>query len=211
MKKEKTKTPASKIVKYLRELSVVVIGIAITLSVNNLLTTRSEKKDMALYLNAVKLELETNLGELEWLTETVEKEVSYSRYLLSNDKNALHPDTIRFYAQSISAILPVRNAFEMFKTSGSMRFVKDKAILLSIWAAYYDLDGLEMHLDKYHNNEKYAELTKEMQLKREGKPIAVPLYDFYTSRAEYTLSLLQNCKSAKSSLEEAIAKIETIL
>ncbi|MDR1602591.1 MAG: hypothetical protein LBS42_09220 [Tannerella sp.] len=96
MRKIKIKISAGKIVTCLCELSIVVIGIAIMLSVNNWLTTRNEKKDMALYLNAVKLELETNLADLE-----------------------------------------------MFKVSGSMRFVKDKEVLLSIRTAYFKLEMLK--------------------------------------------------------------------
>jgi hypothetical protein len=64
MNKIKTKTLIIKIGKYLRKLSIVVVGIAITLYVNNYLTTRTKKKDMALYLNAVKMELKTDLKNL---------------------------------------------------------------------------------------------------------------------------------------------------
>jgi hypothetical protein len=115
------KIPAKKIASYLRELSIVIVGIAITLSINNRLTTRNEKKDMTLYLNAVKLELEANLEDLEWLTENVEKEISYFRYLSSYEKNSLDPDSIRRYAPDYSIVVAIAkdNAFKMFKTSGT--------------------------------------------------------------------------------------------
>ncbi|MDR1199588.1 MAG: hypothetical protein LBK94_11380 [Prevotellaceae bacterium] len=214
MKHLKTKIPAGKIAKYLRELSVVVIGIAITLSVNSWLTTRNEKKDMALYLNAVKLELETNLVNIKWLTGEVEKEVGYSRYLLSHDKNALDPDSIRFYESehySIRGVIAKFNAFDMFKASGSMRYIKGKEVLVSIWDAYSDLETYKLQLMDYHNKEKYEEGKREMQLKQEGKPIAVPMYGFYTSQMKYTFDMLDGCKRAVSALENAIEKIETVL
>ena len=45
-----------KIGKYLREISVVVIGVAITLFASFLLTNSNEKKDIALYLSSLKME-----------------------------------------------------------------------------------------------------------------------------------------------------------
>ncbi|MDR0421081.1 MAG: hypothetical protein LBH30_06515 [Prevotellaceae bacterium] len=202
-----------KIMKYLRELSVVVIGIAITLSANNWLTARSEKKDMALYFNAVKLELETNLHDLEWLTGAIEKEINYSMYLLSHDKNTLDPDSIQYYADDyylLNSVMTLSNAFEMFKISGSMRFVKDKEVLLSLWNAYIRIEETKMDMD-IHNREKYEEIKKEKMLEQAGKPVAVPMYDFYTLRLEYTLGVLYGCKNTKSTLEEALAKIDTAL
>jgi hypothetical protein len=210
MYKIKTKISGGTVAKYLRELSVVVIGIAITLSVSNWLSGRSEKKDMTLYLNAVKLEMEENLVELGWLTGKIEEEVSYSNYLLSHDKNALHSDSLQYYAPrsySIRGMSSTSNAFEMFKTSGSMRFIKDKDILLSIWDAYYNLEMCEFQLVNYHNKEKYEEVKKEMQLKKEGKPVAVPMYDFYTSEMSFTFDMLDGCKRALSALEKGIARI----
>jgi hypothetical protein len=197
--------------KYLRELSVVVIGVAITLSAGQWISNHSEKQDMALYLNMVKLELETNLEDLNWMTGYVEDEARYSHYLLSHAKNALEPDSIRPYGDGIHAIRSITNssnAFEMFKASGSMRFIKDKNMLLAIWRAYMKLKIQEIHLDVYHNRDKLEELKKAIQLQKEGKPAAVPMYDFYVSPLEYTFSLLHGCEIAKSSLEEAIAKIE---
>jgi hypothetical protein len=211
MSKIKTKISVGAVAKYLRELSVVVIGIAITLSVNSWLTTRNEKKDMALYLDAVKMELEKNLEGIIWMTEMAEEEVNYSHYLLSHDKNALNPDSIRHYGGDSYAIRSntiISNAFEMFKASGSMRFIKNKEILLSIWDAYSNLEKEEIQLDLYHNKDKFTELKKEMQLEKEGKPVAVPMYDFYTSPIKYSFQLLYRSKMVKSTLEETIAKIE---
>jgi hypothetical protein len=205
----KTKLSLGAIAKYLRELSVVVIGIAITLSVSSRLATRGEKKDMELYLNAVKIELEKNLEGVVWMMKMAEEEVNYSNYLLSHDKNALDPDTIRQYdSYAIRSNTVISNAFEMFKTSGSMRFIKNKEVLLAIWDAYSNLEKEEIQVDLYHNKDKFEELKKEMQLKKEGKPVAVPMYDYYTSPIEYSFQLLRRSKLVKAALEETIVKIE---
>ncbi|MDR2057610.1 MAG: hypothetical protein LBP83_04895 [Dysgonamonadaceae bacterium] len=64
MNRIKIKTLARKGGKYTRELSIVVVGIAITLSINNWFATKTERKDTTLYLDAVTLELKTNLESL---------------------------------------------------------------------------------------------------------------------------------------------------
>jgi hypothetical protein len=96
----------------------------------------------------------------------------------------------------------------MFKASGSMRLIKDKKVLIFIWDAYSNLETYELQLKEYHNKEKYEESKREMQLKKEGKPVAVPMYDFYTSQMTYTFDMLGRCKRAVSALEEALSKIK---
>ena len=87
----------NKIGKYLREISVVVIGVAITLSVSYWISNKSEKRDMALYLNAIKLELEENIKTLERAIENLEPSVRYSNYLKSQDAKSLNSDSINSY------------------------------------------------------------------------------------------------------------------
>ncbi|MDR2121108.1 MAG: hypothetical protein LBP64_09605 [Tannerella sp.] len=198
---------------YVRELSIVVVGIAITLSLNNRLATSSERKDTALYLDAVKLELETNLEAINLTTEMVEEEVRYSRYLLSCDKNALDPDSIRLYARNcyvVSSKSFTSDAFEMFKISGNMRFITDKDVLLSVWKAYAFLEEHKEMWEVHHNKYKLEETTKELKLMREGKPVAVPMYEFYASPIEYTTNMLYNCNDVAWMLKEAAAKITSV-
>ena len=79
------KNSTKKIGKYLREISVVVIGVAITLSVSVWLGNRNEKKDIALHLHAIKMELEENEKNLENLIERLKLAAEYTNYLLSHD------------------------------------------------------------------------------------------------------------------------------
>lgn len=69
MKKEKKSLPEKKkgfslksITKYLRELSVVVAGIAITFIASNWISNRNAQKELANDLEAVRIELEDNLA-----------------------------------------------------------------------------------------------------------------------------------------------------
>lgn len=206
MKNNKT----GKTVKYLRELSIVVIGIAITLGINNWLTVRNEKKDMQLYLDAVKFELEAISHDVDRRLAITEKEAGYTRYLVEHDAKALDPDTIKHYSNfcyEISSVSYISNAFDMFKTSGSMRFIKDKDFLMHIWRAYSQLDFLKNHIDTFYNKNKLEETNKEIQLEKEGKIINIPLYDFYMSPYDHTDNLLRLCKITKEVLQETISII----
>ena len=51
--KKSIKESIKKSGKYLREISVVVIGVAITLSVSYWIGVKNEKRDMALHLRAI--------------------------------------------------------------------------------------------------------------------------------------------------------------
>jgi len=59
------KISMSKFGKYLLEVSIVVIGVAITLCVGYWISMRSVKKDVALSLNAIKIELEQNANAFD--------------------------------------------------------------------------------------------------------------------------------------------------
>ena len=198
--------------KYLRELSVVVIGIAITLGVSSRLTVRNETKDMTRYMEMVRMELEALMQNVNRWTNQAEEAVGYSGYLLRTDRTALNPDTLQHYAAhcyNIVSFPSVTNAFDMFKASGSMRLVKDEDLLLRIWSAYSWLDNMKNQVDNFYNNEKKEATKKEIAEKKAGKNPVAPLYDFYTyDEGGYTYSLLHTCRQTKAVLEETIAKIE---
>jgi hypothetical protein len=199
--------------KYFREVSVVVIGVAITLFASYWLTKRNENKDIALYLHALKLELEENLKVIDETNKhIIQRSVNYSDYLRSHDKKLLNVDTLKYYMQhtvyNASSITIKTNAFEMFKTSGNMRLVGNKELLLSIWDAYAQLVELKGVFDlgsqmKMEEMKKYFFLTNnppdEVILKNP------PMYEFYVNMfVPYTLQL--NCNRVIAMLRETISK-----
>ena len=120
----KTKLSMQTIGKYLRELSVVVVGIAITFGISNWISNRNSEKDLEQYMNTIKLELKMNIEAFEEEINVLDESVNYTRYLQSHDRESLNSDTIQEYEHTISQIRDYRpkyNAFEMFKSSGSMR------------------------------------------------------------------------------------------
>ena len=200
--------------KYLREISAIVIGVAITLFASYLLSVKSEKRDMVLYLNAMKMELEENIKVLEKATEYFQTSSAYADYLRSNDKESLHDDTIQKYAincYTIHTYAFKTNAFEMFKSSGIMRLVSDKELSLAIWDAYADLIKLKEGFD-WHDQIKWDYMKEDFSkiyLDGEIKKMKeIPMYLFYSLGMPY--GILTGCKEALKTSQEAVGKLGEI-
>jgi hypothetical protein len=176
----KSKIWLEKIIKYLRELSIVVIGVAITLSASYWITSMNEKRDMQLYLNAIKLEMKDNIELVNILIGELEQSVGYADYLWSHDKKSLNIDSIQSYKcyYYVSVFAYQCDAFEMFKSLGFMRLMEDKSLLRDIWSVYNKLDELQAALE-LSNQIKLEEIKKEIFLDK--KKDFIPMYQFYTS------------------------------
>jgi len=200
-----------KIGKYLREVSVVVLGVAITLSVSFWLSHWNEKRDLSLYLNAIKIELEENIKSLDDQFEFLEKQVEYANYLILNDKKSLDLDTImeKYGENNIWLVEnPTCNkyAFEMFKTSGSMRLVNNKELLLHIWKAYSSLSALENNFSEGFKW-KIEEIKQEFSNYSQSQEFkTIPMYNFYTT--PWPVNMLEECRSVKKLLDETVTKLE---
>ena len=64
----KSKKTIRPIVKYFRELSIVVVGVAITVGIGLFVNNSNNRKDQKQYLNAIKLELEENAKQFDYIT-----------------------------------------------------------------------------------------------------------------------------------------------
>jgi hypothetical protein len=211
----KSKFSMGKIGNFFREVAVVVIGVAITISVTIWITNKNEKRDMNLYLNAIKTELEGNVKILEEAVEFYQFSEKYYQYLESHDKDSLHLDTLNFYAEKCCYSLrsfPFKiNAYEMFKTTGMMRLMNDKELMLSISDVYLNFSILKDVFD-WHFNTKWETINKEIPVifdknfPEDGYLKAPPLYYFYVSGIEITV--LNNCQSKLSFTKEVLEKLE---
>jgi len=208
----KLKITVEKSVKYLREISVIVIGVAITLFANNWISIKNEKRDVALYLNALKMELEENINDIDSVVEYSQREVRYADYLKSHDKKSLNTDTIKSYVNvfyTAQSFTFKTNAFDMFKTSGIMRLVDDKELLLSIWDTYTSIDVLKQFLDRVYQ-EKYDNMKKETSLaeQRESKMSDIPMRNFYTT-TDIPTKMLQVSEEILKQSKELVLKLES--
>ena len=205
---DKSKLSFSGTGKYLREVSVVVIGVAITLSASYWITNRNEKRDIALYLNAIKMEMEMNIKSLDEEAKYQKEWNNYRDYLLSHDKKSIDPDSIRQWDSpglgAIRNIIFQTSAFEMFKSSGAMRLMNDKELLQSMWQAYLDMESCRLAIDLYYTA-KLEEAKKENQLENESKSIRfpIPLYDFFKA---YFIG--DDCEKTSKELKEIVKRLE---
>jgi len=194
--------------KYLRELSVVVVGIAITFGISSWISYRNNKKDFNLYLNTIMLELKTNVEQIEYEINVLDESVSYTLYLSSHSKESLNSDTIQKYEHAINRHRNVkfkRNAFEMFKSSGNMSLLSNKELLLSIWEAYDQIEDFQSEFQTYYQYKK-DKFTQEYELQMREKKTAILMYDFFIT--EYPVNLQQRCKRNLKTLKEIVSKLE---
>ena len=210
----KTKNSIGKIGKYLREVSIVVLGVAITLSVSVWISNKNEKKNMALCLSAIITELERNAAVFEENVLRLQKSIKYANYIRMNDEKSINQDSINYYAHSSdgygwgvieSPNIVIKDAFEMFKSFGTMRNMGNKEELVSIWEVYNRMENTQQFLDLCFQI-KREESMKETQLQADGKRIAVPMKTFYNNT--FSQEMVQKCEEASEMIKETILKLE---
>lgn len=141
---------------YLRELSIVIIGVAITLYAGNRISSANEKKDMRLQVSAIYTELEDNKNKLDNLIDYYQKHAHLSELLQKNLHDPQQPlnDSIRKYQNIIGRIVPFtfkKGAYEMFLQSGTMKLLKDRDLLLNITESYALLEIAKEQHDRYND------------------------------------------------------------
>ena len=203
------------IVKYLRELSIVVAGIAITVSIGLWINNNDNKKDQKLYLEAIQLELENNVMLFDNLAKSLQKSTGYADYLLSNQGNSLNKDTLAYYGTNndgfgywsyLSVIGIFRtNAFEMLKFSGAMRQIKNKELLQDIWGVYSQIESVKLNLDRFFQR-KEEDVEKEILLGEEGKTIEVPMRKFHTHGIPF--AMVNMCEGTSEAIRKTLSKFE---
>jgi len=207
----KAKIQIKTIVRYVRDLSIVVAGIAVTLYASDRVTGKSEKRDLALYMNAVKLEVEENIKSLEHQIEVLQPSIRYADYLKTHDRNSLEKDTLKSYIETCYKFQGPSfktNAFEMLKSSGTMRLVTNKELLLLLWDVYDDLNAVTETFDIMFPI-KWEDMKRELSLILDGKEVEVPMYNFYRLSLPY--DMLQPCERALEKSKEVIVMLENEL
>ena len=202
----------------MRDLSIVVAGIAVTMYVNDQITHKSEKRDLRLYLNAIVLELQENIKDIEEQIKMERKSLGYAKYLISSgvqsitDVKSVSRDSVISYMDSIYLVQSVTyktNAFEMFKLSGTMRLMENKELILSIWKVYTNMDEVKNLVDMAYQI-KLDEAKKEMQLSYAERNKRIPMYTFY-AQTGWTFEFQQHWKATIEMLKETIKQIQEIL
>lgn len=185
--------------KYLRELSVVVIGVAVTLAATSWIGSIGERQDLRLYLDAVKLELEDNLKQLERAEAYMEQSYRLGDYLQSDKPENLSIDSLaqfQYVVGSYYFFSYKTAAFDMFKVSGAMRLIKDKELLLNIWNSYSELENhkvdQELYVKTKMNIQESIFLHEDMEQPKDifVNPKYRPMLTFYKG---WKLTELEGC------------------
>ena len=204
------------IVRFLRELSVIVTGIAITAGIGLWMNNINIRKDQKQYLDAIKLELEENVKQFDYFSQWLQKSLNYARYIETAEINSLNKDTLHYYSQtddygcgyqytvSITSLIST-NAFEAFKFSGAMRQVKNKELLQSIWEIYAKIEMAQVNIDRYFRI-KEEEVMRYARLFEEGKTIDIPMQVFYSSGMPFEM-VHWSTKTSKF-IKETLSKFE---
>ena len=196
------------IVTYIRDFSIVVAGIAVTLYVNDIVTNQGEKRDLKLYLNTIIMELEENKKEMNNVLDYLQPSADYAEYLSSHHRDSLSRDTLKIYEKVFTAAQVFTfntNAFEMFKSSGVMRLVEDKELLLLIWNTYSSINDLKYLLDMSFDMKREA-LTDLIALAKQGEKINAPMYDYFTD-VNVTQTSLRDCIETLETIDKLIAEL----
>jgi len=141
MKKSKLKI----IGRYACELSIVVLGVLISLLISSKLSERNERNDLQLQLLAVRLELEDNL---RFIDEFI---YYYDQVNLTKENiNAGKWDDKDAWALSwCQNFYYKRDALDMLKNTGYLRLITDKQQLLDILECYHLMEIAKDDNDRF--------------------------------------------------------------
>ena len=220
---EKLNISTAPILKFLRELSVIVTGIIITVGLGFWVNSVNNQNDLRQNLDAVVIELEENAQKFDLYEKWLQKSVRYGEYIRSNDQNALNPDSLIFYSYSTNLYsdgdgagcgyyqtnpnvdIFTTNAFEMLKNSGTMRHIKDKELLLSIWDAYKQVETVKHSIENSFQRKQEVAMRDEILL-AEGKQVVVPMQIYY--KFDSSITIVWACQNASKTLRETVSKLK---
>lgn len=153
MKRKKTICALSK---YLRELSIVIIGVLITLFITNTISSINKRSEIDKTLELIKIEMSENLISLtsvqaKWETE----QRGYVLILKNIDHIANLPaDTLEQLRKIIGdkhAVLPNKDSYEVLKSSSLMQYIQEKTFLRELSGCYEKLEEINQKLQNYSN------------------------------------------------------------
>jgi len=212
----KSQSSIKKIANYFRELSIIIVGVSITVGVGLWMNNKSNEKDLKQYLLAVKMELGENAATFDDYAKWLQKSAKYAEYLELNHKKPLNKDSLDYYMISDNdgcgygyTLSPsasfMTNAFEMLKFSGAMRQIKDKELLSYIWWAYTKIEETKQNLDRAFE-QKELEVNKEVLIMMEGERSARPVEAFYSCGMPH--EMVRWCEQTSEALKRTLSKLE---
>lgn len=141
---------------YLRELSVVIIGVAVTFYVSGIIESSREQKDIKAQLSTIYDELSYNLTQLEALNKYYDNHEKVKRQLRAfiETPEKANNDSINEAARLIGkthTFVYKKGAYGLFEDSGAIKSFKDRKLLLKISDTYTLLERCKENYLEYSN------------------------------------------------------------
>lgn len=175
------------LVKYFRELSIVIIGVLITLLITNIISNRIKHNEVLKAIALIHTELEDNLQQIrqagrKWRKE--QKVYSLLRQHINRVEN-IPADTLETYKNVIgdNHNLSVNNdSYEVLKSSLLIQYITDKDFLRQLSRTYSRVALLKEKIKHYSYMKKNGleHLINTIDRNSLDKWTNGSIYDFYT-------------------------------
>lgn len=154
--KVKTTVKGWRLGDYIRQTSIVVIGVVITFAGSELVTQNSERKDIRATMSLIRDELKSNRENYESIVSEFREDEHLSCLLVEHDlKHRTIPEDsliqFRFLMGHIRNFYYSQNALDILKSSMLMQKISDKELLLQLTGIYEVLDGFKATMNGYYD------------------------------------------------------------
>lgn len=153
-----------KIEDYIRQLSIVILGIVVTFAANDAITNYSQSKEIRSALQLVRKELEMNLEKVRKINSRIAMEQKACSYVL-NHANSLErasEDTLFLYRNipfQSRTFSYTKDAIDLLKTSSLFQKIRPKELTLQIITTYSDLEVVAGNVEDFYDMKmRYADL-----------------------------------------------------
>lgn len=136
------------IVNYIRQLSVVVLGIIITFVGSDIINSYVKQQEVKAVMLLIKEEMKGNQHKLMNIKENVTALDRLGKVLrqANFEYDAMPKDTLAKYWRSLNTFRSFNygsNSMEVLKNSSLMQYVSDKTFLMSLMESYESINGLQ--------------------------------------------------------------------
>ena len=142
---------------FLSKLLPVVIGIAITFTLQGIVNRSHERKSVRSAMELVRTELTSNMKDIEHLTDYMKQELISAKYLSDhkNDLKSCPKDIVNYHLGQVHADVSVvlsHNALELLKISSLFPKVDNNQLSMKIIRAYDACALLEADVNRHYAN-----------------------------------------------------------
>lgn len=214
----KQKGRKHKVGNYFRELSVVIIGVAVTFYVSGIIDSNREQQDVKAQLVTIYDELLYNKEKLEALYKyyNTHEKIKEQLYTFVDSPAKVNSDSLNRVSRLIGqthAFVYKRGAYSLFEDSGAIKSFKDRKLLLKISDCYALLERCKENYQEYsnlklHEIQKLYSMNTKYILQDSGWiniPEARGILNFYLMVSRET-----NSEEIKE-IEEVITELESYI